>query len=384
MTKFYEPSEDTELIMKAIKDQVTSCNRSLEIGVGSGAVSKVLAALSTTHIGVDINPYAIDAATKLVPEAIFFESDLFKKIEGTFDIIVFNPPYIPATKSDPDDWITKATVGGKKGYEIIVRFIDGLGAHLTSDGACYLLFSQLSVPEVIDTALKEHLFDFEVVANMSVMMEALFVYKITKRKILVELEDKGVTNITFVASGKHGVVFKGEFEGQVVGMKIKNEDSAAPAMIVREVANLKRVNAIDVGPKYICHADDYIMYEFAEGTVWRDWYPTAEFASVKAVLVDVLEQCKRMDEIGFEKTEMTNPYKHIIVSSSPIMIDFERGKLSSSPSNVTQFLQYLVRPEMHEILTSNGVSLSSEDVIRLGKYYTEDASVFDSILKYFQ
>jgi release factor glutamine methyltransferase len=384
MLKYYEPSEDTFLLIKALTENVSSCERSLEVGVGSGAVSKVISAVSKKHIGIDINPYAIEASTKLVPDATFFESDMFKKVTGTFDMIAFNPPYIPAHDEDPKDWITKATVGGKKGYEVILRFIDGLDTHMTSDGACYLLLSQLSVPEIIDKALKEHLLDFEVVAKMSVMMEELFVYKITKRKILVELEDKGVTNIKFVASGKHGVVFKGDFEGKVVGMKIKNDASAAPAMIVKEAANLKRVNAVNVGPKYICHEENYIMYEFASGMVWRGWYPTAEFDSIKAVLVDVLEQCKRMDEIGFEKTEMTNPYKHIIVGSVPIMIDFERGKLGSHSSNVTQFLQYLVRPEMSAILFAHNVSLSSEDVIRLGKYYSEDSSVFEHIVNYFR
>lgn len=75
--------------------------RVLDLGTGSGCIGLTLA-LEEKNMDVtisDISEKALEVALKnqsaLVANAHLVLSDLFQHIEGTFDIIVSNPPYIP-------------------------------------------------------------------------------------------------------------------------------------------------------------------------------------------------------------------------------------------------------------------------------------------------
>ncbi|MBU0532102.1 50S ribosomal protein L11 methyltransferase [Candidatus Micrarchaeota archaeon] len=66
--------------------------RVLEIGPGSGVISKMALEKGATEvIAVDINPAAVEATKKLVPEAIVLEGNLFDKVNGVFDTIILHP-----------------------------------------------------------------------------------------------------------------------------------------------------------------------------------------------------------------------------------------------------------------------------------------------------
>lgn len=101
------PRQDTEVLVETAleamkgKEQV----QLLDMCTGSGCI--LLSTLyygrqerTMTGVGVDISPEALQVATangkNLEIEATFLESDLFSKVEGTFDMIVSNPPYIPS------------------------------------------------------------------------------------------------------------------------------------------------------------------------------------------------------------------------------------------------------------------------------------------------
>ena len=57
----------------------------------------------------------------------------------------------------------------------------------------------------------------------------------------------------------------------------------------------------------------------------------------------ILQKLELMDRLKFNKFELTNPYKHIIIKEGlePVMIDFERAKYTSRPKNVNQFTEYV-------------------------------------------
>jgi release factor glutamine methyltransferase len=113
--------------------------RILEIGVGSGIVSIMLATLleNSSIFGVDISEKALQIAEKnrkdfKVEERVeFIKSDLFEKIDKNkkFDIIISNPPYISNSErgklqKELDFEPEIALFGGNIGDEILKTIID--------------------------------------------------------------------------------------------------------------------------------------------------------------------------------------------------------------------------------------------------------------------
>jgi len=58
-------------------------------------------------------------------------------------LIIFNPPYLPEDSQEPESSRT-ATTGGKKGSEIINRFLIQAKKYLAKDGKILLLTSNLT------------------------------------------------------------------------------------------------------------------------------------------------------------------------------------------------------------------------------------------------
>ena len=135
----YEPAEDSFLLKSVLEKEIKTANSVLEIGIGSGYLSESLANVSKSFVGVDINQEAVTETQKRVNGTIL-QSDLFSNVpKKRYDVVVFNPPYLPKHKADGEEAV--ATVGGKHGYEVILRFIRKLSDFLHPNGSCYLLFS---------------------------------------------------------------------------------------------------------------------------------------------------------------------------------------------------------------------------------------------------
>ncbi|MGE0062102.1 MAG: peptide chain release factor N(5)-glutamine methyltransferase [Xanthobacteraceae bacterium] len=106
------PRPDTETVVEAALDAVTANGgrqrpvRILDIGTGSGAL--LLALLTelpnATGIGADISDAALDVAranaARLALEArcAFVTADIARGVEGPFDLVVSNPPYIASAE----------------------------------------------------------------------------------------------------------------------------------------------------------------------------------------------------------------------------------------------------------------------------------------------
>jgi release factor glutamine methyltransferase len=345
MTDIYDPEEDSFMFAKLLQEYLKrkTLKKTLEIGIGSGILSQVIAPHSKKHIGVDINPFAIDYVKKLLPECEIKKSDLFEEVKGEFDLIVFNAPYLPASKNDAPGWITVATVAGKRGNEIILRFIDELDGHLSDDGICFLLFSSYSKPNEILKHLTEMMYSATLTGERKSFMETLYIYKIEKTKARKIIEEKGVSNMKYLTHGHRGQINTGTYKNKKVAIKtIYNNKS--PVSIIKEAKHLQEVNKIGIGPKYYFHTEEVICFEFVEGTLIRYFLETATKAEKKRVFDEIMRQCVLMDKAGIQKEEMTHPYKHIIVTKkSAVLIDFERSKYSLKPHNVNQFTEYIKR-----------------------------------------
>jgi release factor glutamine methyltransferase len=177
--EIYEPREDSLLLEKYVKK--FSKGFTLDIGTGSGIQAKAAAERADFVIGIDINKKSLDFCNKNIKsdKIKFLRSDLFsifeKKRNKKFDTIVFNPPYIP----DEENCKDIALDGGKKGYEIIERFLNKAKRFLANDGLILLIFSSLSGKEKIDRLIQENGFMGEELERVHISFEDIYCYKIT-------------------------------------------------------------------------------------------------------------------------------------------------------------------------------------------------------------
>ena len=180
----YEPAEDSYLLENVIKDYLKDKNKNLKIldmGAGSGIQAQTCKNLGFNNIlCADISREAIESLENKKFNAV--KSDLFSNInkKSKFDLIIFNPPYLPEDKDEPKD-SRLVTTAGKKGYEIIVKFLKQAKIYLKKEGIILLLVSSLSKPEVIEKQAKTLDYNLKQVANQKLFFEELFVCEIRKK-----------------------------------------------------------------------------------------------------------------------------------------------------------------------------------------------------------
>lgn len=147
MSLIYTPAEDSFLMCEVIsKLKNLDDKKILEMGSGSGIIAKSLLSNNTEEKNltlVDINSDAVKLLNKKFPKSKIIQSNLFKKVKDEFDLIVFNPPYLPDDKNE-DKESKLTTTGGKHGSEIINKFLKQSKCHLSRGGKIILLTSSLT------------------------------------------------------------------------------------------------------------------------------------------------------------------------------------------------------------------------------------------------
>lgn len=96
------PRQDTEFLVEEALLHIHDGMRLLDICTGSGCI--LLSAMSYKNdcvgVGVDISADALavarENALNLNIEATFLESDLLERVDGMYDVVITNPPYIPS------------------------------------------------------------------------------------------------------------------------------------------------------------------------------------------------------------------------------------------------------------------------------------------------
>ena len=100
------PRQDTEVLVETVWEDLETGMRVLDMCTGSGCILiSLMKRMQTVSredgiagVGADLSREALQVAeenaSKQKVGAVFVESNLFDKVEGTYDIIVSNPPYI--------------------------------------------------------------------------------------------------------------------------------------------------------------------------------------------------------------------------------------------------------------------------------------------------
>lgn len=181
----YRPSDDTFLLAKAVHANLQPRERFLEVGCGSGLVSLVAARAGAKVTACDLNPHAVAAtrrnaeANRLRIEAL--ESDLLASVTGAFDVVAFNPPYLP---TGPDEVLpgplNLAFDGGLDGNETVLRFAAQIGERTPMPRLILVVHSSLADPAPLEGALARLGYGCSVVADEAHFFERLTVRAFTR------------------------------------------------------------------------------------------------------------------------------------------------------------------------------------------------------------
>lgn len=396
----YYPAEDSYLLQKFVRRFATG--RVLDMGTGSGI--QALAAIEVPSVrevvAIDINPKAVEALKKEIEgqkqklrKIKVVQGDLFENLDGYFNVVIFNPPYLPQDKGIEDS----ALYGGRKGWEISERFFREVSGHMFPEAVILFLFSSLTNKQKIEEILEHNLLQWEELGEEKISFETLYVYKITKSSLLRQLEGKLLRNVHYFAEGKRGVVYTAEFNKSLVikkqipikprmitvAIKVKKKDSKSTDAIASEVQWLKVLNERNIGPRMLFSGEEYVAYEFAEGDYIEEWLPKASKEEIQTVLKSIFQQCYVMDKLQVNKEEMHHPLKHIIIDKdlNATLIDFERCYETEKPHNVTQFADFVgkFRPS----LVKKGFDFTLKELREAAAEYKVkyDAKEFEKLLK---
>ncbi|MBQ9062636.1 MAG: peptide chain release factor N(5)-glutamine methyltransferase [Eubacterium sp.] len=139
------PRQDTEILIEEAVRRLHTGMRVLDLCTGSGCILiSLLKQKMISGTGSDLSEEALAVAKKNAElhhvQAEWVKSDLFREIEGTFDLIVSNPPYIPADVIpllDPevrDHEPHLALEGGADGMDFYRRITEASGSYLKENG----------------------------------------------------------------------------------------------------------------------------------------------------------------------------------------------------------------------------------------------------------
>ena len=180
LDQVYQPAEDSHLLATAAKDAATERTRALDVGTGSGYVADAMAQAGASVVATDINPLACEQAAQAgVPVVQGNLADPFR--EEVFDLVTFNPPYLPTPPEEArDDWMEAALSGGEDGRRVIEPFLATVGRVLAFEGSILLLVSTLTDIDAVTDLAATHGFESEQVSEESHPFEKLVVLELRR------------------------------------------------------------------------------------------------------------------------------------------------------------------------------------------------------------
>ncbi|EMA29765.1 HemK2/MTQ2 family protein methyltransferase [Haloarcula japonica] len=174
----YQPAEDSDLLARTARERVEAGDTVLDVGTGSGYVAATLAdAGARRAVGVDVSPLACrEAADNGVPVV---RGDLVEPFQrDAFDIVTFNPPYLPTpSEQEWDDWMEHALSGGDDGRRLVDPFLETVERVLAPGGEGLMLVSSLTDPDAVRAYASEQGLASEQLASEKHPYEALVVLR---------------------------------------------------------------------------------------------------------------------------------------------------------------------------------------------------------------
>ena len=170
------PRQETELVCEQLLKRTSKGVKALDLCSGSGVLGITLALENNASVTLaDVSKEALKVAkdnAKLNKAKVsFVQSNMFEKVNGKFDVIVSNPPYIESDVIDTLDDSVKnyeprlALDGGKDGLDFYRIISNEAHAHLNAHGLLVLEIGYNQGEAV--KALLEDKFNVEVMKDYS-------------------------------------------------------------------------------------------------------------------------------------------------------------------------------------------------------------------------
>ncbi len=167
----YPPSEDTFFIAENIENE--KGDFALDIGSGSGYLTKLLSENFSFVVGTDINYKVLKHQTYKTKNLICCNgSDALKT---KFDLVVCNLPYLAT-----DEILDIATDGGPEGLEVPLNIVKSAIPCLNTIGKFLFVTSSLSNYQALIDATKKQGLASRIVAKKKLFFEELIIIEAKK------------------------------------------------------------------------------------------------------------------------------------------------------------------------------------------------------------
>ncbi len=174
----YNPSEDTyfmEDILANYRGKIA-----LEVGIGSGYLTRLLCTNFEFVVGTDIDVnsiiYAKNNTLANISNKLLVCSDLSLPLKCKFDLIISNPPYLPTEFGSLDDI---AVYGGKKGIELTIRLLRSIQLQLSGRGKIVIMRSTLSDLKKMDDFIDKLFLNNKIIAKKTFFFESLEILELS-------------------------------------------------------------------------------------------------------------------------------------------------------------------------------------------------------------
>lgn len=182
------PRQDTEILVEEVLRNLHDGMSILDMCTGSGCILLSLMHYSNDceGTGVDVSGKALQTAQENAdrfsehPAPVFLKSDLFEKVEGKYDIIVSNPPYIPTEviptlmKEVREYEPIEALDGKEDGLFFYREIVKQAGAHLNRGGKIFFEIGYDQAKEVSELLEDAGYREVEVVKDFAGLDRVVF------------------------------------------------------------------------------------------------------------------------------------------------------------------------------------------------------------------
>ncbi|MEM2357004.1 MAG: RIO1 family regulatory kinase/ATPase [Candidatus Bathyarchaeia archaeon] len=198
--------------------------------------------------------------------------------------------------------------------------------------------------------------------------------------------EKEVFGFKILGKGCVGIVVKAYFNDELAALKIRRVD-ANRVDLTNEASALKKANKYGIGPKLYGYTKNFLLMEFIDGQFIVEWVKKLknEEEKLQKVLIKILEDCFKLDEIGLDHGELSRAHKHILIThlNMPVIIDFETASEKRNSSNLTKICNFLFFKSEVSLKINETLKIPLVELHKALKIYknNKNRESFEEILK---